>query len=69
MNLHQSEKLIAEIKDWYIAEIQRAAAESGGLSALALSLGYSEKYLWRLLDRSSFSALRRVVKKIHSTKN
>jgi hypothetical protein len=69
MNLQQSEKLIADLRAWYREEIHRAAADHGGLYALSKNLGYNEKYLWRVLDRNSFSALRRVVKKIHGAES
>jgi len=64
MNLNQSEKLIEEIRLWYFEEIQRAAAVQGGMENLAESLGYNRLYLYKLLNRNSFSALRRIVKKI-----
>jgi hypothetical protein len=69
MNLQQSEKIIDEIHKWYRDEIYEAAIKHGGLYKLSLELGFNEKYLWRVLDRNSFSALRRMVKKIHNYKD
>ena len=67
MNINQSEKLISEIQRWYVSEIHGAAEKVGGLESLSIKLGYSNKYLFRVLTRNSFSALRRVVKAIHRT--
>lgn len=65
MNFNQSEKLIADLRAWYREEIHAAAADSGGMENLSASLGYDRLYLYKLLSRNSFSALRRVVKKIY----
>lgn len=65
MNIQQSEKLIADLRAWYIAEIHAAAADKGGMENLSASLGYDRLYLYKLLKRNSFSALRRIVKIIH----
>lgn len=65
MNIQQSEKLISDLRAWYHDEIQRAAAERGGMENLSASLGYDRLYLYKLLKRNSFSALRRIVKLIN----
>ncbi len=65
MNIKQSEKIISEIKAFYISEIHRAAEKIGGLELLSINLGFSNKYLFKILRRDSFSALRRIVKKIN----
>lgn len=65
MNLQQSEKIIENIRQWYVRQIHDAASERGGMERLSASLGYDGLYLYKLLHRNSFSALRRVVKKIN----
>jgi hypothetical protein len=65
MNLQQSEKTIETIRQWYVKQIHAAAKDHGGMERLSASLGYDSLYLYKLLHRNSFSALRRVVKKIH----
>ncbi len=61
----ESEYLCIKLKKYYITEINKAANRAGGTVLLSKNLGYDEKYLYKLLKRDSFSALRRVVNKIH----
>lgn len=61
----ETENILSDIQKWYRKEIYKAADRAGGLIMLAIRLEFTEKYLYRLLKRNSFSALRRVVKKIY----
>jgi hypothetical protein len=65
MTFNQSEHTIGEIHRWYISQINSAASKAGGVSRLSVILGYEEKTLFKILKRSSFSALRRVVKQLN----
>jgi hypothetical protein len=65
MTIQQAEKLIADIRAWYHSEIHAAADERGGMENLSAHLGYDRLYLYKLLKRNSFSALRRIVNLIH----
>lgn len=65
MNLKQSEKIISDIQQWYVSEIHRAAEKVGGLERLSESIGMSKSGVSQVLHRGAFSALRRIVKKIH----
>lgn len=66
MNLEQSEKTIGDIREWYVAEIKRAAASKGGVESLSEALGFHPLYLYKAMKRGSFPALRRLVKMIYA---
>jgi hypothetical protein len=68
MNLQQSERLIDDIRRFYISEINKSALKHGGFESLSESIGLSKSGISQVLHRGSFSALRRVVKKIYEAK-
>lgn len=65
LNFTLCEEQIEEIKKYYVLQINRGTHRHGSLGKLSIALGYSREYMSRVLTRGSFSALRRVVKKIY----
>jgi hypothetical protein len=64
MKYEDTEKIIAEIQSLYRSIIQKKTIQMGGMENLSRSLNLSKTFVNNTLRRDSFSALRRLCKKI-----
>ena len=63
LDFDKCERILLRITQWYLNEILRAANKYG-IERLSISLGHTEKYLYKVLQRRSLTGLRTIVKRI-----
>jgi hypothetical protein len=66
--IEEAESLVENLRSFYLKYIEEAVTKAGSMRQLSAALGREEKGVQKILERNSFSAIRRLAGEIKELK-